>query len=281
MDRMRKRLPRVALAVVWAVLGSLGIGCAADTGVRSSRAGIPQLRRDAAGVTRLMVDGEPFLILGGEIGNSSASSADSLKEVWPAVRRMNLNTVLAPVYWELIEPAEGRFDFSLVDRLIADARANRMRLVLLWFGAWKNSMSTYTPAWVKADPQRFPYARDAKGRPIEILSALAGTTRDADARAYGALMRHLREVDGNRHTVLMVQVENEIGFVPDAREHGALADAAWAGPVPQELTEHLKRNRDKLEPELRSLWEKHGGRTSGPWTEMFGDDPAGQEVFMA
>src|SRR5262249_51193054 len=105
---------------------------------------------------QLVVDGKPFLILGGELGNSSASSAAYLKPHWPRLKAMNLNTVLAPVYWELIEPAEGKFDWSSLDSMLADARANDLKLVLLWFGAWKNSMSTYVPSWVKRDPRRFP-----------------------------------------------------------------------------------------------------------------------------
>ena len=176
---------------------------------------------------QLIVDGKPFLVLGGELGNSSASDRAWLGPRWARMKAMHLNTVLAPVSWELIEPREGAYDWTSIDWLIADARANDMRLVLLWFGAWKNSMSTYVPAWVKRDRRRFPYALAADGKPQEILSAFAPATRDADARAFGALMKHLRETD-DRHTVIMVQVENEMGFLPDAREHGPLADAALA-----------------------------------------------------
>ena len=191
----------------------------------SSAAAFAQTPHLAGG--QLIVDGKPFLILGGELGNSSASNREWLAPRWAKLKAMHLNTVLAPVSWELIEPAEGKFDFATVDWLIADARAHDMRLVLLWFGAWKNSMSTYVPSWVKRDAKRFPRALDAKGVPQEILSAFAPATRDADARAFAALMAHLRATD-DRHTVIMVQVENEIGFLPDAREHGALADAAYA-----------------------------------------------------
>ena len=67
-----------------------------------------------------------------------------------------LNTVLAPVEWDLIEPVEGKFDWTSVDELLRDARAHDLKLVILWFGAWKNSMSTYVPSWVKRDQHRFP-----------------------------------------------------------------------------------------------------------------------------
>ena len=193
---------------------------------------------------RLIVDGKPFLILGGELGNSSASDREWLRPKWQKLKAANLNTVLAPVSWELIEPHEGEFDFSSVDWLIEDARANDLRLVILWFGAWKNSMSTYVPAWVKRDAKCFPRTTGPDGKAQEILSAFGEQTRDADARAFAALMRHLRQVDGERHTVIMVQVENEIGFLPTAREHGLAADAAfakWRGSEEQFTAYHYAR----------------------------------------
>ncbi|WP_025560689.1 DUF5597 domain-containing protein [Sphingomonas sp. UNC305MFCol5.2] len=177
---------------------------------------------------QLIVDGKPFLILGGELGNSSASEREWLGPHWARLKAMHLNTVLAPVSWELIESQEGRFDFTTVDWLIEDARAHDLRLVFLWFGSWKNSMSTYVPAWVKRDERRFPRTIGADGKAQEILSAFGPATRDADARAFAALMRHLKQVDGARHTVIMIQVENEIGFLPTVRERGAAADAAFA-----------------------------------------------------
>ncbi|AQR73821.1 DUF5597 domain-containing protein [Sphingomonas sp. LM7] len=184
---------------------------------------IPHLKND-----QLIVDGKPFLVLGGELGNSSASDRQWLGPHWARLKAMHLNTVLAPVNWELIEPQEGKFDFTTVGWLIEDARAHDLRLVLLWFGSWKNSMSTYVPAWVKRDEKRFPRTTDARGKAQEILSAFGTATRDADAKAFAALMAHLKKIDGDRHTVIMVQVENEIGFLPTARERGPVAEAAFA-----------------------------------------------------
>ena len=116
---------------------------------------IPRLERRGE-ATQLIIDGQPFLILGGELGNSEASSREAMRAHWPKLRAINLNTVLAPVYWELVEPVEGRFDFATADALLEAARAHDMRLVLLWFATWKNSMSSYAPAWVKRDAARFP-----------------------------------------------------------------------------------------------------------------------------
>ena len=179
---------------------------------------------------RLFLHGEPFLILGGELANSSASSAAYMdgRDTWQTLREAGLNTVLAPVYWELLEPTEGQFDFSTVDYLLASARAHDLHLVLLWFGTWKNSMSCYVPAWVKQDfGNRFTLAENSDGTLPEILSAFDREALKADCRAFAALMRHLREKDGDTGTVLMVQVENEIGFLGDAREHGTEAEKAW------------------------------------------------------
>ena len=117
--------------------------------------------------TQLLVDGKPYLILGGELGNSSASSTAYMKPIWPKLKKMNLNTVIAPVYWELMEPTEGKFDFTLIDDLITGARANNMKLVLLWFGSWKNSMSCYAPAWIKTNEAKFPRIEDKNGKKQE------------------------------------------------------------------------------------------------------------------
>lgn len=241
---------------------------------------IPRLEKHGTSA-RLVVDGKPMLILGGELGNSSASSRAYMARHWPRLKAMNLNTVLAPVSWELIEPKEGVYDFSSVDDLLANARAQDMKLVLLWFGAWKNSMSTYVPAWVKRDQTRFPRVRARDGSTVEILSAFSDNTRAADAKAYAALLAHLKKVDGERNTVLMVQVENEIGMLPSAREHGAAADAAYAGQVPPTLIQKLKAGGEAIEPELRDLWKRNGSKDKGTWAAVFGADEAGQEVFTA
>ena len=245
----------------------------------SVHAAAPRLEKQ--GTTRnLIVDGKPLLILGGELGNSSASSAAYMMPHWPRLAAMNLNTVLAPVYWELIEPAEGKFDWSSVDALLRDARAHDMRLVILWFGAWKNSMSTYVPSWVKRDPQRFPRAQVADGSSVEILSAFSASSREADARAFAALMAYLKAADPG-HTVIMVQVENEIGMLPIARERGAVADKAFSGAVPADLMRALASRGDTLEPELLARWKANGSRSSGTWAQVFGADEWGQEVFTA
>jgi beta-galactosidase GanA len=241
---------------------------------------LPHLERQGT-ATRLIVDGHPFLVRGAELNNSSASSLDYMKPLWPKLAATHLNTVLATVSWELIEPQEGKFEFGLVDGLIQEARANNLHLVFLWFGSWKNGKSTYQPLWVKTNQERFPLARSKDGKSVPVLSTLSGANRDADARAFAALMRHLRETDGGKHTVLMIQVENEVGILGDSRDHSSAADTAFAGPAPKELLDYLQAHKDTLIPQLRQRWETAGFKTSGTWEEVFGAGDATDEMFMA
>lgn len=240
---------------------------------------VPYLRKQGS-ATQLMVDDKPFLVLGGELHNSSASHLPYLNKLWPALKGAELNTVLAPVQWDQIEPVEGRFDFTVLDGMLKQARAHDTKLILLWFGAWKNSMSTYVPPWVKRDARRFPRSLARNGVPQEVLTPFSPATLAADTAAYRALLAHLKQADTER-TVVMVQVENEIGMLPDVRDYSPLANAAIAGQVPKALTDYLSANRARLHPSAQSLWSANGQRTSGTWAEVFGMSVAAEEVFQA
>lgn len=256
-----------------AVFGAL---LAARTGASEP---LPHLEKQGS-ATRLMVDGEPFLMLAGELHNSSSASLDYLAALWPRLRALNLNTVLAPVSWEQLEPEEGHFDFALTDGLLRQARQQKMRLVILWFGSWKNGVSSYAPEWVKRDLARFPRAQGSSDHNTkDLLSALSASNREADARAFAALLRHLREVDGRHHTVIGVQVENEVGIKPEPRDLSAASEVVFRGAVPAELTTYLAAHRAALHPELLKRWEAGGFRASGTWAEVFGGSPGADEVF--
>jgi hypothetical protein len=112
---------------------------------------------------QLLVQGKPFLIWGGELGNSSAGTSQQADAILPEMVRLDLNTVLVPVAWEQVEPREGSFDFTILDHWIDVARQQNFHLVLLWFGSGKNAFSQYAPDWVKSDTKRFPRAMAANG----------------------------------------------------------------------------------------------------------------------
>jgi hypothetical protein len=246
----------------------------------AASADIPHLEKHGA-ATQLIVDGKPFLMLAAELHNSSSSSLDYMRPIWPKLAAIPLNTVLTPVSWELVEPVEGQFEFGLVDGLIQDARRNNLRLVFLWLASWKNGMSSYAPVWVKQNTSRFPRVLNRTGNEVEILSTFGNATMDADARAFAALMRHIREVDGQAHTVVMIQVENEVGVLGDSRDRSPAANKAFAGPVPREVFAYLQQRQRTLMPEFRTAWEAAGAKTSGTWEQVFGASPETDKRFMA
>ncbi|WP_258097330.1 GH35 family beta-galactosidase [Marinoscillum pacificum] len=229
----------------------------------------------------LVVDGKPFIVRGGELGNSSFTSVEYMKPHWATLKEMHLNTVLAPVYWELIEPKKGQFEFGLLDELIQEARNNDLKLILLWFGSWKNSMSSHVPAWIKTDQSIYPRAVDERGNSQEILTPFSQENLEADKRAFVALMNHLKEIDSKDQTVIMVQPENEIGMLPSARDYHDFANAAFSEEVPVELLTYLQANREDLVPEFKALWKRNGYKTEGNWEEVFGAGYQTDELFMA
>lgn len=230
---------------------------------------LPHLRKQGNS-TQLVVDGNPFLMLGGELHNSSMGGFEYMRPIWKRMADANLNTVIATTSWELVEPEEGKFDFALVDSMILGARKNGLKLVVIWFGSWKNSASTYIPAWVKLDQKRFPLAKDENGNALNILSTFSEEACNADARAYAALMKHIRQIDGRHHTVLMIQVENEIGTLRTKRDYNETANTAFNGPVPAELMNYLEKNKTSLHPGVVEAWEKQCFRKEGTWEEVFG-----------
>jgi len=254
----------------------LGLGSAP---LLSQVSALPHLEKRGA-ATQFIVDGKPYLMLAGELSNSASSSLEAMKLVWPRLAAMGLNTVLTPVSWELIEPTEGSYDFALVDGLLEQARAQHLHIVFLWLASWKNGMSSYPPVWVKRDTRRFPRVIIG-GNEVEVLSPAAAVTQQADGRAFAALMKHIKEVDSSAHTVLAMQVENEVGVLGDSRDRSEAANKDFAAPVPSVLTAYLQAQRDSLDPELHALWEANGAKAAGTWTELFGPTARADELFMA
>ncbi|WP_197029014.1 DUF5597 domain-containing protein [Blastococcus sp. URHD0036] len=249
--------------------------------------GIPRLVR--AGQTwHLLVDGAPYLSVGGELHNSSPSSPAYMAPIWDRLERNGVPSVIGAASWQLVEPEEGTFDFTAVDDQVEQARSRGMRLVLIWFGSYKNADSAYAPTWVRRDEERFPRAERDPERLLTgrftidgpALSVFAEELLEADARAFAALLRHLREIDPG-HTVIAVQVQNEVGLLGDSRDRSPLAEAAWAAPVPVELLSGLAARAGHLHPWVADLWARHGSRTQGTWAEVFGEGRDAEEVFMS
>ncbi len=259
---------------------SLAIAALLAVSLPAESAPLPRLEKRGE-ATQLIVDGRPWLVLGGEIANTASSDLEYMETVWPQMTRLNLNTVLVAVAWAWVEREVGRFDFSLVDALLDGARRHNQRVVFLWFGSWKNGISSFVPDWVKRDETRFSRVRVRNGLPVEILSPFSGEALAADTRAYTRFMEHLSRVDGERRTTIMIQLQNEIGVLGDSRDRGEAANTAFAHPVPAPLLEQLRGNAERLAPALRRLWESAGARTSGTWTEVFGAGPLTDELFMA
>jgi len=210
----------------------------------------------------LMVEGKPFLMLGGQIHNSSAWPSE-LPQVWKSMEALHANTVEAPAYWEQIEAEPGKFDFSVIDAVIEGARAHHLHMVLLWFGTWKNGNMHYVPSWVKADSKKYPRTVRPDGEPIDVLSPIGQNTLAADKAAFTALTKHLQQFDGEQHTILAIQVENESGNVGSVRDNSAEANKLFAGPVPADL--------------LKAAG-KSAGASSGTWSQVFGS--AADETFQ-
>ena len=230
---------------------------------------IPQIVKQGAKYT-FLVDGKPFLMLGGQVDNFSAwlpgpsfhtvePIPDEIAKVLPGFKSYNANTIEFPVHWGYIEPQEGEFDFAAFDQILRDIRAHALRAIVLWFGTWKGGDDTFLPDWVRSNPKRFPHALDEGGKALRTLSPHGATTLEADRKAFTALMKHIREIDENDRTVILVQVENEAGILGSARDHSAEANKLFNGPVPGEFVSALKKQ-------------------PGPWREVFGGQFA-EEAF--
>jgi hypothetical protein len=328
--------------------GSSGGGGGESSGDGSENHTIPHLQRTTASSPPLLVvNNHPFLILGGELQNSSMTSAEYMSRLWHDLTRRHVNTVFGAVPWDNIEPLEGQFDFTELDQIILDARRHNLHLVLLWFGSWKNGVSSYVPAWVKRNARRFPRARvrsvaASKAAASESVSAISARLRDqkmnhtddgdgddhddsyeeeqedeysgdddkenrsqvtetlsvfhpealrCDAKAFGTLMRHIKEIDEAHSTVIMVQVENEVGLLGDSRDRSPTAERKFAENVPQDLLAFLHQDYHNLNDDLKenlahfyhqlNRREAEKGSMPRSWEALFGRSKHTDEIFMA
>lgn len=232
---------------------------------------LPEIR-EYQGYKTLIIDEKPFVVLGGEIHNSSASDASYMDaEVWPNLRNMGMNSVIAPIYWECIEPKQDCFDFSTVDFLLKQARRENMKLILLWFGLWKNAESMYVPGWMKRDKDTYFLCKKYNGEGMTTISPFCQVAVERDKNAFCQLMQYLKEQDGEEQTVIMVQVENEIGLLGTERDYCEAAQKLFSEQIPKQVAEAFGR---KENPQTEETAEVRGS-----WQEVFGADAG--EYFMA
>ncbi|HOW09960.1 MAG TPA: DUF5597 domain-containing protein [Bacteroidales bacterium] len=257
------------------------------------QAQLPYLQKKGA-VTLMISDGKPFLMIGGEFHNSTSSSTAHMEniDIWSTIKKGNYNTIIASASWELVEPAEGKFNFEQIDYLILKARENDLKIVLIWFASWKNGISSYAPGWVKRDQKKFPLAELPDGTKLNVLSPVGNdNAMKADAAAFSALMRHIKDTDTS-HTVIMMQVENEVGVISSPRDFSPVARKAWESDVPKKLIDYLIAHKGNLFPELEKVWSANGYKTRGSWEEVFGKSHTNtdnwqeypyytEEIFMA
>lgn len=228
---------------------------------------LPQIKRFNGGYM-LFVEGKPYILFASEVHNSAASSPEYMQIVWERVKELNCNALLIPVYWNAIEKQEKKFDFNMVKRLIMEARTNRVKLVLLWFGSWKNSLSTYAPNWVKLDLARFPRVENQAGMKTKILSMFNSDILSVEMNAFKTFMKFIKEFDEKEQTVLAIQLENEVGILGLPRDFKNEVNEAYKRYVNEDLIENMK---SKGTINLISA-------DNGNWEEVFRDNAA--EAFM-
>lgn len=255
------------------------INIAAQDKNKSENGGIPYLQTQN-NVTRLIVDGKPFIMLAGELHNSTSSAPEYLAEAMKNAASMHVNTVIASVAWEQFESQEGKFNYTLVDDILENANENNLKIVLIWFASWKNGESSYAPVWVKKDTKRFFRIRNKLGEKMSAISPFCDEANTADAKAFVELMKYIKVKD-TRKSIIMIQPENEVGAFSEM-DYNTQALQLFAGQVPDKLIQYLKKNKGILEKELITAWESNGFKAKGTWAEVFGENNFdAQNFFMS
>ena len=215
-----------------------------------------------------IVDGKPFFPIGGQSSSSSAYNNSESEAAFKAVKLLHGNTLITDIYWEHIEPEEGKFDFTMVDDLIGSAQRYGIKLILLWFATWKNANMDYTPDWVKTNPRKFKRVISPMGTDLWSLSPYCKANFEADKKAFATFCKYLKTKDTKR-TVIGIQVENEPGIFGSDRDYGPEAQQIFDQAVPAKILTWLKKSG---KGPVYDIWQKAGGKESGTWPELFGWD---------
>jgi hypothetical protein len=277
-------MKRIQLPIVFTQLLALLIACSSANNSSNSEDlatnfTLPIIK-ETKGFKQLYVSNEPFLIIGAELLNSSASSIEHMKDIWAHIKSLNVNTVFLSISWQQFEPKEGTFDYSLIDNHIKSAYDNNLKLIILWFGSWKNGESNYTPDWVKTDMERFPRMLFKDSKISNSVSNINRNCLNADLKAYKKLVERIARVD-KHGTVIMMQIENEVGLLGSTRDFSRDATKLFEQQVPDELIKYIRDNLNKLKPNIYEPYVYNGSKTQGTWEEVFGKSPNTDEIFMA
>ena len=230
----------------------------------------------------LYVDGRPFTVLAAEIPwwhliyGRYKETETAYDHLYPAAEKIGLNALKVPVKWSMIEPEKDVYDFSYIDHAKTMAEKHHLKLVLNWFGHYASGDGTiyanltgdlYAPMYIVKDEETYPRAVDGDG--VVHHNAASYDYEpiiEREIAAFRAFMQHIKQVDSQTRTIVMIQVENEIAvFGVDRRNRKMWRDHSPASN--KRFAEH------RFTDDLRfSAWD-----LSYNWIRRITD--AGAEVY--
>jgi len=221
------------------------------------------------------VNGQPFYPIGRHriyMAGYHVRDDSEMEAQFKASKLCNGNTVCMAIFWDQLEPEEGKFDFSSLDAMITMARKYDLKVIPLWFATWKNGVMDYAPKYIKSNPDLYKRVIAPTGNSIWVLSSHCKATLEADKRAFAALCKHLKAFDGNEQTVISLQIENEPGISGSDRDYGPAAQAEYDANVPAKLISSMKKAG---KGSVYKVWQDAGGKESGTWPQIFGWEAGG------
>lgn len=219
--------------------------------------------------------GNDFFSIGGQVNNSSAGSEEDMERAVKAIRQFHMNTIAVPIYWYQIEPVEQMYNFDQIDMILRIAQENELKVVLLWFGTWKNGASHYVPEWVKRDKERFLWACNSAGARTRALSPIGMQTMEADRRTVSEILSYLKAKDEHK-TVIAFQIENEPGLLGTPRDYSEESSRMFEAKMPENMQEFLSGLKAGA---VWEAWKENGFRKDASWKQSFG--LLAEEIFSA
>jgi hypothetical protein len=165
------------------------------------------------GHTALYVDNNPFIILGLQLDCDSCYDSSTIDDLMKQIGVLGGNTAACLLYWRLIEPEEGQYDFSILESMIESAKRYDLRIVLVWFGSYKNACTHYAPDWFQNTPQKYRHAHLESGEQLRYVACPnCNESLEKDKQAVVKVFEYLRDYDTEKRVILF-QVNNESGLI--------------------------------------------------------------------